>query len=344
MISPNKTLTYKKEASIPSVPPVNSVNNNSMNMNTSLDGTDIKSLQPFSVQQDIKDEANSSVSASSSNSGAAINNATATASATPSSSTSASASTIASASSNSNLPQLISKCKTPIKFTPEELREKLMSTFDKLYNQQPEALPFHEPVNPTLLCLPDYFDVIKKPMDLSTIKTKLDEGKYSNPQEYVDDVWLMLNNAWMYNKKTSKVYKFCTKLSEIFSSCIDPVMQSMGYCCGQQYTFSPQVLFCYGNQMCCTIPRDGSYYLYTNENQTLPNANCDKYTYCTKCYDSIKADTVPIGDDPSQPLHEIKKSLFVLTIIPPPLSRKIFLNTPVLQAQSFFGILHGAKL
>ena len=303
MISPNKTLSVKKECSIPSIPPVNSVN-----MNTSLDGNDLKVLQPFSVQQqEIKDEAMPSCSSSS---GSASTGATP--SSTPSSSTAPSTSSAPSASSTSIIPGLpSSKCKTPIKFTAEELREKLMPTYDKLFKQEPEALPFHEPVNPILLQLPDYFDVIKRPMDLSTIKSKLDEGKYSNPQEYVDDVWLMLNNAWMYNKKTSKVYKFCTKLSEIFSSCIDPVMQSMGYCCGQQYTFSPQVLFCYGNQMCCTIPRDGTYYLYTNENQSLPNANCDKYTYCTKCFESIKADTVPIGDDPSQPLHETKKSLFV---------------------------------
>ena len=88
-------------------------------------------------------------------------------------------------------------------------------------------------------------------------------------------------------------------------------MKEMGYCCGQQYTFSPQVLFCYGNQMCCTIPRDGIYYLYNNTNQSTPNANCDKYTYCIKCFDAIKSDTAPIGDDPSQPLIEVKKSQFV---------------------------------
>lgn len=173
-----------------------------------------------------------------------------------------------------------------------------------------EAGPFQVPVDPVLLQLPDYFDIIKKPMDLSTIKNKLDEGKYNNPQEYVDDVWLMLNNAWLYNKKTSKVYKYCTKLSEVFSACIDPVMQSMGYCCGQQFSFSPQVLFCYGNNMCCTIPKDGVYFSYTNEDQSRTNASCDKYTYCIKCFEGIKADTVPIGDDPGQPLIEIKKSSF----------------------------------
>ena len=62
--------------------------------------------------------------------------------------------------------------------------------------------------------------------------------------------------------------------------------------------------------MCCTIPRDGVYYLYNNTDQSRPNANCDKYTYCLKCFEGIKNDTVPIGDDPSQTLFEVKKSLF----------------------------------
>jgi len=50
-------------------------------------------------------------------------------------------------------------------------------------------------------------------MDLSLMKKKLDEGLYNDPWEFVDDMWLMFNNAWLYNRKTSKVYKFCTKVS-----------------------------------------------------------------------------------------------------------------------------------
>ncbi|CAF0704154.1 unnamed protein product [Brachionus calyciflorus] len=197
-----------------------------------------------------------------------------------------------------------------IKFPSEYLMEKLMPIFDAVASD-PDAWAFLEPVDPERLGLHDYFTIIKKPMDLSTIRKKFEEGKYLNPQEYVDDMWLMFNNAWLYNKKTSKVYKNCTKLSEIFSSKIDQVMKEMGYCCGQQFTFSPQVLFCYGNQMCCTIARDGVYFLYNNADQSRPNVNCDKYTYCIKCFEAIKSDTVPIGDDPSQPLVDVKKSLFV---------------------------------
>lgn len=60
--------------------------------------------------------------------------------------------------------------------------------------------------------LQDYYNIIKNPMDMSTIKIKLDEGKYTDPWQYCDDVWLMFNNAWLYNRKNSRVYRLCSKV------------------------------------------------------------------------------------------------------------------------------------
>lgn len=99
-------------------------------------------------------------------------------------------------------------------FKPDELRQALMPTLEKLYRQDPESLPFRQPVDPQTLGIPEYFEIVKKPMDLSTIKRKLDTGQYSDPWEYVDDVWLMFDNAWLYNRKTSKVYKYCSKVCQ----------------------------------------------------------------------------------------------------------------------------------
>ncbi|MEQ2167157.1 hypothetical protein GOODEAATRI_001169 [Goodea atripinnis] len=59
-------------------------------------------------------------------------------------------------------------------------------------------------------------------------------SQYQDPWQYVDDIWLMFNNAWLYNRKTSRVYKFCSKLAEVFEQEIDPVMQGLGYCCGRK--------------------------------------------------------------------------------------------------------------
>lgn len=74
-------------------------------------------------------------------------------------------------------------------------------------------MPFRTPVDPINLGIPDYLDIIKTPMDMGTIEKKLRKGEYSDPWEYVDDVWLMFDNAWLYNRKTSRVYRYCTKVS-----------------------------------------------------------------------------------------------------------------------------------
>uniref|UniRef100_A0A3B5M7E2 histone acetyltransferase n=1 Tax=Xiphophorus couchianus TaxID=32473 RepID=A0A3B5M7E2_9TELE len=183
-------------------------------------------------------------------------------------------------------------------FKPEELRQALMPTLESLYRQDPESLPFRQPVDPMLLGIPDYFDIVKNPIDLSTIKRKLDTGQYQEPWQYVDDVWLMFNNAWLYNRKTSRVYKYCSKLAEVFESEIDPVMQGLGYCCGRKYEFSPQTLCCYGKQL-CTIPTGGTYYSYQN-----------RYHFCEKCFNEIQGDSVTLGDDPAQPQTMISKDQF----------------------------------
>ena len=70
------------------------------------------------------------------------------------------------------------------------------------------------------LCFQNYYDVIKKPMDLSSIRNKLHSGSYKTPWEYVDDVWLMFDNAWLFNKKTTRVYKYCTKVNPLLSHSI----------------------------------------------------------------------------------------------------------------------------
>jgi len=77
---------------------------------------------------------------------------------------------------------------------------------------EPESIPFRTPVDPYTLGIPDYFYIIQKPIDMGTIEEKLRKGEYTDPWEYVDDVWLMFDNAWLYNRKTSQVYRYCTKV------------------------------------------------------------------------------------------------------------------------------------
>jgi len=53
----------------------------------------------------------------------------------------------------------------------------------------PKSGPFMQPVDPIALGIPDYFQVIKNPMDISTLAKNLEAGKYSRiPPKSPDDV------------------------------------------------------------------------------------------------------------------------------------------------------------
>lgn len=87
-----------------------------------------------------------------------------------------------------------------------------MPTLEKLIGQNPESYPFLEPVDPILLRIPTYPKIIKKPMDLGTIKSKLKSGAYLEPWAYIEDVWLMFENAWLFNGPRSTIYRYCSKV------------------------------------------------------------------------------------------------------------------------------------
>ncbi|OZC06354.1 hypothetical protein X798_06658 [Onchocerca flexuosa] len=194
-------------------------------------------------------------------------------------------------------------------FDANELRNNLKPVVDKLLSME-ESIPFRIPVDPDILGIPDYFDIVKKPMDLSTVSRKLDTGEYKNPWDFNDDMWLMFDNAWLYNRKNSKVYKYCNKLSEVFVEEINPVMQKMGYCCGQKLSFTPLALFCYGQSM-CTIARDQTYHVYETTSTQYGVTVSERYTYCTKCFEALPESGISLSENPNDTSNMVPKSKFV---------------------------------
>ena len=63
----------------------------------------------------------------------------------------------------------------------------------------PISIPFREPVDPLNDNAPNYFQVIHHPMDLSTVKLKIDHRSYGNVDEFLSDMRLMCSNAKQYN-------------------------------------------------------------------------------------------------------------------------------------------------
>jgi hypothetical protein len=58
---------------------------------------------------------------------------------------------------------------------------------------------------------PDYFDVIKTPMNLTYIKDKVKDAQYETLHAFFADVELMLNNALLYNSDPNNNYHIAAK-------------------------------------------------------------------------------------------------------------------------------------
>eukprot|EP00735_Rhodelphis_limneticus_P010598 TRINITY_DN3383_c0_g1::TRINITY_DN3383_c0_g1_i1::g.30966::m.30966 TRINITY_DN3383_c0_g1::TRINITY_DN3383_c0_g1_i1::g.30966 ORF type:complete len:400 (+),score=50.60,sp/Q9Y7N0/BDF1_SCHPO/33.33/1e-36,sp/Q9Y7N0/BDF1_SCHPO/39.60/2e-19,sp/Q9Y7N0/BDF1_SCHPO/29.89/3e-16,Bromodomain/PF00439.20/1.8e-24,Bromodomain/PF00439.20/1.7e-20 TRINITY_DN3383_c0_g1_i1:45-1202(+) len=80
------------------------------------------------------------------------------------------------------------------------------------------AEPFNEPVDPIVLNIPDYLNIIRHPMDLGTVKARLDQNEYDNPQQFVNDVRLVFRNAYTYNPEGSQVRAMAEALSKTFET------------------------------------------------------------------------------------------------------------------------------
>ncbi|KAG1712058.1 hypothetical protein DVH05_009299 [Phytophthora capsici] len=79
-----------------------------------------------------------------------------------------------------------------------------------------KSAPFMAPVDPVALGIPDYFHVIKEPMDLGTIRNNLESGFYDNPSDFADHVRLTFRNAMLYNAAHSQVHIYARKLMDDF--------------------------------------------------------------------------------------------------------------------------------
>uniref|UniRef100_A0A3P9M5Y5 Tripartite motif-containing protein 66 n=1 Tax=Oryzias latipes TaxID=8090 RepID=A0A3P9M5Y5_ORYLA len=86
------------------------------------------------------------------------------------------------------------------------------------------SAPFHEPVSPLAR---HYYQIIKRPMDLSVIRARLSKGNpvhYTSADQFVADVYLMFRNCAKFNYPDSEVAQagrslevfFTSKLKEVF--------------------------------------------------------------------------------------------------------------------------------
>lgn len=94
-----------------------------------------------------------------------------------------------------------------------------MKKIDKIFavlEADNQAYDFLEPVDYVGLGILDYPQIIKTPMDLGTVKTKLKDNKYKTFQEFLSDIDLIWTNCKTYNMAGSEIVKMAIHCEKVF--------------------------------------------------------------------------------------------------------------------------------
>ncbi|KAI6105548.1 hypothetical protein F5141DRAFT_1124424 [Pisolithus sp. B1] len=86
---------------------------------------------------------------------------------------------------------------------------------------------FHNPIKSSEA--PDYHEIIKRPMDLKTIKGRVKDGIITNSLEFQRDVYLMFANAMMYNRPGSDIYQMAEEMMLESEAHINTFRQTEGF-------------------------------------------------------------------------------------------------------------------
>ena len=93
-----------------------------------------------------------------------------------------------------------------------EIKSKLLKLISSIKKLK-EAYEFLEPVDYIQYDIPDYFDVIKYPRDLSKIQYNLENNNYKTIQVFLNDVQLIWDNCYTYNPPKNYISK-CAQICE----------------------------------------------------------------------------------------------------------------------------------
>ncbi|WVQ71731.1 hypothetical protein IAR50_001272 [Cryptococcus sp. DSM 104548] len=102
----------------------------------------------------------------------------------------------------------VQSVKGAIKLSADAFYESLENIINEL-KTSPESLPFQKPVSKREA--PDYYEVIKRPMDLSTILRNAKARKYKNKAEFSADLNLIWKNCHEYNSQETHPLRSAAK-------------------------------------------------------------------------------------------------------------------------------------
>ena len=63
--------------------------------------------------------------------------------------------------------------------------------------------------------VPDYYEIIKEPMDIQTLRTNLSNNLYKTKEAFKNDIELIFKNAKKYNQRNTVYYKLATEMETV---------------------------------------------------------------------------------------------------------------------------------
>ncbi|KAI1378658.1 hypothetical protein F4677DRAFT_374009 [Hypoxylon crocopeplum] len=93
--------------------------------------------------------------------------------------------------------------------TPDHGRMLLLLNAMRIHSS---SWPFRQPVDQDVV--PEYYKVIKEPMDLSAMEAKLDNNEYDMPEKFVKDAKLIFDNCRKYNHPSTPYVKSANRLEK----------------------------------------------------------------------------------------------------------------------------------
>lgn len=100
------------------------------------------------------------------------------------------------------------------KTKPLSVAEQCLPILKKLINHE-HGWVFKDPVDPVELGIPDYFDIVKHPMDLNLVMKKLECGSYTDIKSFERDTKLVFTNSILFNGDESDVGCMAKELLDI---------------------------------------------------------------------------------------------------------------------------------
>jgi Bromodomain/PHD-finger len=179
-----------------------------------------------------------------------------------------------------------------LQLPPQTVKTKCLDVL-KLLQLHQHSWVFNSPVDPVELGLPDYFEVIKHPMDLGTIRKKLENGVYTSLEQFERHVHLTFDNAMLYNPEGSVVFNMAKEMKDKFAIDYENMMKQVNaeedvkrkkgeacLLCGcEKLLFEPPVFYCNGSNCPSKRIRRNSYYYVGGNNQ---------YHWCHQCFQDLR--------------------------------------------------------